>query len=152
MKMLSLKRQTQIAEALKHIASADRQTLILLWQELIGTLPPKNLSLTIMRKALAFETQVKAYGDASKRLAKHFNKACDNKYKAAPLLKPGARLVREWNGKTWHVEVMERGFVMNGKTYKSLSAIAREITDAQWSGPRFFGLTSTQQEPMRKVA
>ena len=55
-------------------------------------------------------------------------------------MKPGTRLVREWNGRTYHVEVVADGFVWNGRTHRSLSAIAREITGAQWSGPRFFGL------------
>lgn len=55
-------------------------------------------------------------------------------------LKPGARLVREWNGRMNVVEVTDDGFVHEGKTYRSLSAIARRITGAHWSGPRFFGL------------
>src|SRR5205823_11343422 len=55
-------------------------------------------------------------------------------------LTPGTRLVREWNGKTHHVDVVESGFVWNGGRHQSLSAIAREITGARWSGPRFFGL------------
>jgi hypothetical protein len=55
-------------------------------------------------------------------------------------MKPGTRLVREWNGRIHHVEVVSDGFVWNGKTHRSLSVIAREITGVQWSGPRFFGL------------
>ena len=55
-------------------------------------------------------------------------------------LSPGSRLVREWHGKAHHVDVIEEGFVFEGKTYASLSAIAREITGARWSGPRFFGV------------
>ena len=55
-------------------------------------------------------------------------------------LAPGARLLREWNGRQHFVEVVENGYVLDGKTYRSLSAIARRITGAHWSGPRFFGL------------
>ena len=54
--------------------------------------------------------------------------------------KPGSRLLREWNGSTHVIEVIEAGFVLDGKTYKSLTAIAKRITGAHWSGPRFFGL------------
>jgi hypothetical protein len=57
-----------------------------------------------------------------------------------PALRPGTRLVREWNGRTHVVDVSEDGFVFDGKTYRSLSAIAKRITGAHWSGPRFFGL------------
>jgi hypothetical protein len=58
--------------------------------------------------------------------------------RAVPL--PGARLIREWNGRRYVVEVTEDGFVMTGKVHKSLTAIAFWITGVKWSGPRFFGL------------
>ncbi len=58
----------------------------------------------------------------------------------APALRPGTRLVREWNGRTHVVDVSENGFVFDGKTYRSLSAVAKRITGAHWSGRRFFGL------------
>jgi hypothetical protein len=57
-------------------------------------------------------------------------------------IRAGARLVREWNGRTHMVTVEEEGFLYGGRSYRSLSAIAREITGARWSGPRFFGLAS----------
>jgi hypothetical protein len=59
-------------------------------------------------------------------------------YRSIP--SPGARLIREWNGRRYVVEVIEGGFMMDGKHYRSLTAIAFRITGAKWSGPRFFGL------------
>jgi hypothetical protein len=56
------------------------------------------------------------------------------------ILSPGSRLLREWNGRMYAVDVLDKGFVMDGKTYRSLSAIAKRITGTDWSGPRFFGL------------
>ena len=58
----------------------------------------------------------------------------------ALLLKPGTRLLREWGGKTHTVIVIDDGFEYDGKRYQSLTQIARRITGAHWSGPRFFGL------------
>ena len=55
-------------------------------------------------------------------------------------LKPGARLVREWHGRTHTVTVTEDGFDYASVTYPSLTKIAKKITGAHWSGPRFFGL------------
>ena len=55
-------------------------------------------------------------------------------------LKPGARLVREWHGRTHTVTVTEDGFDYAGVTYPSLTKIAKKITGTHWSGPRFFGL------------
>jgi len=53
--------------------------------------------------------------------------------------RPGTRYMREWNGRMHIVDVADDGFLFDGKTYRSLSAIARRITGARWSGPRFFG-------------
>jgi hypothetical protein len=55
-------------------------------------------------------------------------------------LTAGARLIREWNGQTIAVEVRPDGFWWQEKAWRSLSEIAREVTGAHWSGPRFFGL------------
>ena len=55
-------------------------------------------------------------------------------------LKPGARLVREWHGRTHTVTVNEDGFEYAGMSYSTLTKVARKITGAHWSGPRFFGL------------
>lgn len=54
--------------------------------------------------------------------------------------KPGTRLIREWRGKTYVVEVSDHGFTHDEQTYSSLSHVARAITGTRWSGPRFFGL------------
>ena len=58
----------------------------------------------------------------------------------------GTHLVRERNGRTYQVEVIDNGYRFDGKTYPSLTTIAKRITGTHWSGPRFFGLT-----PKRKA-
>src|SRR3954453_12438010 len=58
---------------------------------------------------------------------------------AAASLRPGAKLVREWHGSTHIVIVTDAGFDYAGSSYKSLTQIAKLITGAHWSGPRFFG-------------
>jgi hypothetical protein len=62
--------------------------------------------------------------------------------RAPQRIRAGARLIREWNGRTHTVTVEKDGLSYGGRIYRSLSAIARDITGARWSGPRFFGLTS----------
>jgi hypothetical protein len=54
-------------------------------------------------------------------------------------------LVREWHGRTHSVDVLQEGFLFERKTYRSLSQIARRITGAHWSGPRFFGLVKKRK-------
>ncbi|WP_312139421.1 DUF2924 domain-containing protein [Brevundimonas sp.] len=58
--------------------------------------------------------------------------------------KTGSLLQREWQGERYQVEVVEGGYIWKGRSYKSLSAIAREITGSRWNGPRFFGLREDQ--------
>jgi hypothetical protein len=65
---------------------------------------------------------------------------------SALLLKPGTRLLREWGGKTHTVIVLDDGFEFEGERYQSLTQIARGITGAHWSGPRFFGLRRAGHE------
>lgn len=55
----------------------------------------------------------------------------------------GTQLLREWGGQTHRVTVEAEGrYLYDGQTWSSLSAIARAITGARWSGPRFFGTRS----------
>ena len=54
--------------------------------------------------------------------------------------KPGTRLVREWQGETYDVTILDKGYRWQERHYRSLSRIAEEITGTRWSGPRFFGL------------
>ena len=97
-----------------------------------------------MRKALIHEEQCRTYGglpsDLRRQLRAMVNGSMKPSDTPARSLSAGAQLVREWNGRTYRVEVTDQGFRMDGKTYPSLSAIARRITGTSWSGPRFFGL------------
>jgi Protein of unknown function (DUF2924) len=54
----------------------------------------------------------------------------------------GTRLIREWQGIEHCVTVRGNDFEYRGRPYKSLSAIAREITGVRWNGWVFFGLKS----------
>ena len=60
-------------------------------------------------------------------------------------LTPGTVLTREWNGQHHRVMVLEDGFALEGRSYRSLSEIAKTITGTQWNGPRFFGLRDKKQ-------
>jgi len=121
------------------------------WRRTIGGQSLKYVSVQFMRSALAYEAQIKAYGGHSSAVRKALKAALmtDQRFSEAggrpkptlqSSLRPGTHLVREWNGRTYQVEVLDEGFRMDGRRYRSLSAIARKITGAHWSGPRFFGL------------
>jgi hypothetical protein len=85
-------------------------------------------------------------GKATRRKLQTMAKALRTTGRVGPMpsltLKPGARLVREWHGRTHIVTVTEDGFEFAGTSYASLSKISEEITGTHWSGPRFIGLTA----------
>ena len=67
-------------------------------------------------------------------------------------LRPGTTLMRTWGDRNWSVLVTETGLVFEGRQYDSLSKIAREITGAHWSGPRFFGLKAVSTMRAKELA
>jgi hypothetical protein len=103
-----------------------------------------------MQKALEYEAQCKAMGGlpaATRRALKQITAGGDISATAPAKLSSGAYLLREWNGRTYQVHVTDDGFEMDGKSWSSLSAIAKHITGATWSGPRFFGLNVKSGSP-----
>jgi hypothetical protein len=120
------------------------------WRQHYRTAPPKGISRRLLIRAVAYGMQVKRYGGLKPAVRRQLRKvAAGGSTQAAANLKsakiaPGMRLIREWNGSSHVVEAVDGGFVWNGKRYGSLSAVARAITGARWSGPRFFGLESGQ--------
>jgi hypothetical protein len=125
----------------------ERERLQQEWEAAIGASPPPFLSVRIMEKALAYEAQCKAQSGLPAKTRRALARIAEGASGAsieasAPTPRPGAHLVREWNGRTYQVEVLANGFRMDGRTWPSLSALARHITGTTWSGPRFFGLTS----------
>ena len=128
---------------LADLDTMDRAGLASLWSDLIGGAVPACMSQPMQRRFLAFELQAKEEGGLPAALRVRLDRiAAGEERKASPTLQPGARLLREWNGTTHVVDVLPQGFLLNGAPHRSLSAIARAITGARWSGPRFFGLVS----------
>jgi hypothetical protein len=62
------------------------------------------------------------------------------------LPKPGAILTRTFQGKEIRVEVMDAGFAYDGKTWRSLSAIAKEVSGTSWNGYLFFSLQTRAKQ------
>ena len=137
-----------IEDDLAGLAQLSREELAERWRRRFGHEPPKGCGRSLLELAEAYAIQVKAFGALKPHLRRQLEGEVRGSAKSTSArrpkqisrLTPGTRLVREWNGKTHHVDVVESGFVWNRGRYGSLSAIAREITGARWSGPRFFGL------------
>jgi len=117
------------------------------WRRLYRANPPRKVTRNLLLLAVACKIQEQAFGGlgaATRRrlaeLAQTLERGGDVTRSRVARLRPGAKLVREWHGKTHTVTVCEDGFEWRGRHWRSLSVIAREITGGHWSGPRFFGL------------
>lgn len=135
-----------VADRLTGLETLDVRAMRQEWRRLYRAEPPR-LSRDLMTRALAYRIQEIAFGGLSKatlrrlaRLAAEFESDGRIATQSQPRIRPGARLVREWHGRTYSAVATEEGFQFQGKIYRSLTSIAREITGAAWSGPRFFGL------------
>jgi hypothetical protein len=134
-------------EALSRLPELDIGELRRQWRSLYKTQAPPNLSRELLVRAIAYRMQEVAGGGLRpepqrrlRRIAQQFKETGAATIRARPELKPGTRLVREWQGRTYDVLVLDDGFSWQGTRYRSLSAIARKITGTPWSGPLFFGL------------
>jgi len=122
--------------------------LRLKWQELRCGEPTAAASRDLMIREIAYKMQERAHGGLApairrrlRALAEEIEANGAEALASVPLLKPGTRLLREWGGKTHTVIVLDDGFEYDGERHHSLTQIARRITGAHWSGPRFFGVT-----------
>ena len=108
---------------------------------------PFGLGRDLASRAIAWRLQERVHGTLPpsslrelKRLTQQLRDNGDLDIVREVRLKPGTKLVRQWHDRIYHVLVLEDGFQFEDRHYRSLTPIAREITGAAWSGPRFFGL------------
>jgi hypothetical protein len=128
----------------------SRAELRVLWEREFGDKAPQSLGRDILALGIAYAKQERRYGGLARPVAKELDRLLARvlrdeatgapKSPMPPLPRTGTLLVREWRGKTYHVTVVDGGFLWNGKSHRSLSSIARAITGTKWNGPRFFGM------------
>ena len=126
--------------ALARVERASRHDLAELWAESFGTAPPPRTSRSLMIRAVAYKMQEQALGGLSAAMRRLLSEDGVKPARRGRRIRPGTLLIRQWRGATHQVTVGEQGVLYRGKQYRSLSAVARLITGAHWSGPRFFGL------------
>ncbi len=144
-----------VEDQIAKLDGLSRDELLDYWIKLYGTDPFKGIRRQTLIRGIACKLQEKSLGtlrsstgnrllkiaigsDARDVLRKHVNGGVGTR----PKLQTGSKLIREWNGRTYEVVVVEEGYVLNGVTHLSLTACAKAITGAHWSGPRFFGARS----------
>lgn len=145
--------ERRVLDEIKALATATVPDLKARWTALMGRDPPRFAKRSLLTQLIAWELQARAFGGLDPVLRRCLlasgsgAKAAGEQGGGAALttaLRPGVKLIRSWKGVMHHVTVVDGGFAWQGKAYKSLSVIAREITGTSWSGPVFFGLKKSK--------
>lgn len=137
---------------LARLATLGVEALRALWREQKGQDPPKTASRDLMARALAHWLQEERLGGLRPHLRKLLASVAGKDVAPMRHVKAGSVIVREYQGCVHEVIVTPDGFLWAGRVYASLSTIARKITGASWSGPRFFGLRGEEPAPSPAIA
>jgi len=146
-----------IAEQIQVLKNVTLSTIQERYKELFNAAEAPCANKPYLIKKIAYRLQETAYGglsdEAKVRIAELIEKydpindktlkpdrpiVAGSKDKRIPL--PGTVIIKDYKGSLYQIKVLEKGFEFAGKIYKSLSAIAEEITGADWNGYLFFSL------------
>lgn len=152
-----------VADVDDRVRAMTREQLVVFWQRRWRRPPPKGISRLLLECNAAWLIQAERRGGVGAATRRRLNElaesgeddngAIDGTRK--PVRRPkalrrplrqGSRLIRQWQGRTHVVDVVDDGFSYDGRNFSSLTAIAFEITGARWSGPRFFGLNRSKTD------
>ncbi|MBB6229523.1 hypothetical protein FHS79_003726 [Polymorphobacter multimanifer] len=128
------------------------------WRRVYRAAPPR-LTPDLLVRGIAYRLQERSHGGLPAGTARELDRAAKRLLRGDSVgalgdtrLKPGTRLVRHWNGTSYSVLVSGDGFIMDGRSFTSLSHVAEAITGAHWSGPRFFGVKASVSGPVGAAA
>jgi hypothetical protein len=121
------------------------------WKAICGKAPSPEIGRSFLTRAIAYRLQERAYGELKPPTCKLLARAVEqtppgSSKPQSRMAQSGTILIREWRGIAHRVTMLDDGVFFNGKRYRSLSEVAREITGSRWSGPRFFGLRTQDTE------
>jgi hypothetical protein len=147
------KSREAISRKLAGLRSLPIKELKRRWRSLYSSKPPHRVSRELLTRAVADRIQEQALGGITpstrrlrERRASDARSGRPLKVSASAPASAGTILMRDWQGITHEVKVLDRGVLYKRKRYRSLSEVARLITGSRWSGPLFFGLRSKRQE------
>jgi hypothetical protein len=129
-----------LGTALTGLERASRHRLAEHWAEYFGAAPPPRTSRSLMIRAVAYKMQQRELGGLSAATRRLLSGQGPAAVRRRRTLSPGTVLIREWHGIGHQVTILEKGVLYRGLRYRSMSEVARLVTGARWSGPRFFGV------------
>jgi hypothetical protein len=140
---------SELEDEIAHVRDLDLRGLRARWHSVFRRKAPDHLPRHLLYRMIAYRLQAERLGDLDRDTQRFLDRVAAGTRNGDELpakgdhrhgLQPGTILVREWDGKSQRVMVLDQGFAWNGTTYRSLTEIAFAMTGTRWSGPRFFGL------------
>jgi hypothetical protein len=130
------------------LSGLDLYQLRARWLKLYGREPSARLSRQLLTGAIAYKLQENAHGSLPAVARKFLADTAVGKKPLAPTLqfKPGTVLLREWQGVTHEVTMLDRGVLYRSERHSSLTKVARLISGIHRSGPAFFGMRDHAQQ------
>jgi hypothetical protein len=136
----------RLSDDLAALATMSPAQLRAEWRRIHKAVAP-SVPPDILRRGIANRLQERVHGSLPGAVSRELGRIAVRHAKGlvtsgsdSTRLKPGTRLVRSWQGRTYTVLVSDGGFILDDRRFNSLSQVAEAITGAHWSGPRFFGL------------
>jgi hypothetical protein len=139
-----------IEAAIERLRSCAPDALRRRWRVTFGRTPPAALSKDLLARMIACRMQELAFGGLDRESLTFLDGLARQAGPRRRQLKVGTMLVRDYRGQRHTVTVARDGFDWQGRSYPSLSAIARAITGTAWSGPRFFGLLGGADDRLKR--
>jgi Protein of unknown function (DUF2924) len=142
----------ELAAEIARLSKLDIDKLWERWKAIYGREPSREIGRSFLSRAISYRLQEGASGGLKPATCRLLARAVEetasdsSKRPQTRVAHSGTILIREWQGTAHRVTMLDDGVSFNGKRYRSLSQVAREITGSRWSGPRFFGLRSQVTE------
>jgi hypothetical protein len=142
--MVSDLKAAKLTDELKEPETHGTDELKNRWRGLYDTSPPPKIHRSLLLAAIAHRMQENVLGALKSSGRRHLIQAVNqpaapqcSAHSSSRCPRAGTVLVRDWGGVTHQAQVLEDGILFRRQRYQSLSAVARTITGARWSGPRF---------------
>lgn len=134
---------------IENLKELSKEELLIKWFDIFQMPAPKHLSKPYLIKHIAWQLE---FGGLPAHVQKQIDCLVEKYAKTKSLstkdikklqkfaVTAGTKFIREFKGKKYEVTALDKGFNYNERTYKSLSAIANQITGTRWNGKKFFGI------------
>jgi hypothetical protein len=127
---------SELEDEIAHLRDLDLSGLRARWHSVFRRKAPGHLPRHLLYRMIAYRLQAERLGDLDRDTQRFLDRVAAGTRNGDELptkadhpshhgLQPGTILVREWDGKSQRVMVLDQGFAWNGTTYRSVTDCVR---------------------------